>query len=147
MGYRNYEAWTKQEIDELFRLRSNGDTFAEICAKINRSAASAKSAFKRFKKIYPNCIPPKKNIPAERHRREKYSMCWLCQNACVNCEKPVKGWNAKKIKNDGNRIMYVVKKCPNYIPEPWVDKYDCTNYYQNTPKKVVKNGKTSRSET
>lgn len=146
MGY-SYAAWTKPEIDELFRLRSNGDTFAEIGSKINRSAASAKSAFKRFKKDYPNCIPPKKRMPSERHRREKYSMCWLCQNVCVNCEKPVKGWDAKKIKNDGKRIMYVVRKCPNYIPEPWVDKYDCTNYYQNAPKKAVKHGKTSRSET
>lgn len=69
-------------------------------------------------------------------------MCWLCQHAAFDCKKPVDGWKAEKktVKyyNCKKELrMYetvIVKKCPKFEPDPWVDRidpYERQKYYSN----------------
>ena len=73
---------------------------------------------------------------------QKHSMCWLCQHAAFDCKKPVDGWKAEKktvryYNNKKELRMYetvVVKKCPKFEPDTWVDRidpYERQKYYSN----------------
>jgi hypothetical protein len=131
----NNIAWSDEETHTLFGLRRQGVKFSEIGKRLGRSKKGCEAKFYR---LYKERAPRK-------YSRPKYSMCWICQKAATSCRKPVKGWKATKIVNHEYE-SYIVKQCPKYEPEPWVDKYDCSEFFRN-PKKAVKNGKTSRSKT
>lgn len=57
---------------------------------------------------------------------DKKTICWTCKNSMVNCKKPVKGWKAKKIPYKSAKgedlPCWLVKKCPNYDPEPYASR-------------------------
>ena len=136
-------AWSDEEIHTLFRLRRLGVDFSVISKKLGRSTKACQMKFADLRYIYPNI--PIRERASRKYSQPKYSMCWICQKAAISCRKPVKGWKATKIVNHEYEA-YIVKQCPEYEPEPWVDKYDCSEFFQN-PKKAVRNGKTSRSKT
>ena len=136
-------AWSENEIHTLFRLRQQGIDFSVIGRRIGRSTDACRVKHNTMQNIYPN-IKTRERAP-RKYSRPQYSMCWICKKAGIDCKKPVKGWKATKIVNHEYEA-YLVKECPEYEPEPWVDKYDCSEFYQN-PKKAVKNGKTSRPKT
>ena len=135
--------WTINEIRTLFEMRKQGIEFYKIGKKLGRSTGACRKAHEKYRKVYPNI--PIKERAQNTYKKPKYSMCWICKKACIDCKKPVKGWKATKIVNHEYEA-YIVKQCPEFEPEPWVDKYDCSEFYQN-PKKAVKNGKTSRPKT
>lgn len=135
--------WAINEIHTLFEMRKQGIEFYKIGKKLGRSTGACRKAHEKYRNIYPNI--PAKEKAQNTYKKPKYSMCWICKKACIDCKKPVKGWKATKVVNHEGEA-YIVKQCPEYEPEPWVDEYDCSEFYQN-PKKAVKNGKTSRSET
>lgn len=123
--------WTNVEIKILSELRQQGFYFSDISKKIGRSPDACRKMYKRLSDGY-----------SIDYTKPKGSMCWICRKVGVGCKKPVKGWSAIEEVNS-NGVFYIVKRCPEYEPDSWVGRYDCSEFYQNPPK-VVKNDKTSR---
>lgn len=76
----------------------------------------AKSDSKKY------CSKTCKSIMLHKQREENGQLCWLCKNACGECNwskyfKPVDGWVAEPtiIKDSmGNFSSYKIKKCPEF---------------------------------
>ena len=131
---------------KMWRIARENPELRELKKKMEKKRrAEEKEKEKKEKAKRPK--PRKKRTVQKTDRPtiyhgKKHSMCWLCQHAAFDCKKPVDGWKAeKKTVKYYNRKkelrMYetvIVKKCPNFEPDPWVDRidpYERQKYYSN----------------
>ena len=155
--------WSEQEINTLIEARAKGLTMEEIAVLVDRSVKSCNNKmyrllennpelwgvigkrYKKPRKISPpkpkQVVLPKKKVvlkerktlPKPRKAIQRHSMCWLCQRA-GRCKKPVKGWEAKIKESVNEGTLIIVKRCPEFIAEPWVDRMsdqELYHYYHN----------------
>jgi hypothetical protein len=154
--------WSEKEIDTLIEARAEGLTMEEIADLVDRSVKSCNNKMYRLLEKNPELwgvigkrkkkpkkivqtkpkkvVLPKKLVPKERKISPKprkaiqrHSMCWLCQRA-GRCKKPVNGWEAKIKESVNEGTLIIVKRCPEFIAEPWVDRMsdqELYHYYHN----------------
>ena len=156
--------WSDQEISALIAARAEGLTMEEVAVLVDRSVKSCKNKLYRLldkdpelwgvlnkkrkkpKKVVASkpkkvVLPkPKKLAPRERKISPKtrkaiqrHSMCWLCQKA-GKCKKPVEGWDVKIKESVNEGTLIIVKRCPEFIAEPWVAQMsdqELYHYYHN----------------
>ena len=133
---------------KMWRIAQENPELYELKKKMKEERQEEEEKEKKEKAKKPK--PRKKRTVRKTDRTDrpaiyhgqKHSMCWLCQHAAFDCKKPVDGWKVgKKTVRFYNRKkelrMYetvVVKKCPNFEPDPWVDRidpYERQKYYSN----------------
>lgn len=131
---------------KIWRITGENPALYDLKKKIKKEKQKeTKQKETKPKKRKVSKSKKKKPLKTNQHtvyHGQKHSMCWLCQHAAFDCKKPVDGWKAEKktvrYYNCKKELrMYetvVVKKCPNFEPDPWVDRidpYERQKYYSN----------------
>ena len=88
--------WTINEIRTLFEMRKQGIEFYKIGKKLGRSTGACRKAHEKYRKVYPNI--PIKERAQNTYKKPKYSMCWICKKACIDCKKAVKNGKTSRPK-------------------------------------------------
>ena len=108
---------------KIIRIKHNGEnlTISEWSEKTGISAATIRDRYKHGWKVDDIF----KSKPRQKRKYHKASKCWNCARTAANCVwiafyKPVKGWDAQKIKlkTSTKTVIdtYQVNQCPNFIP-------------------------------
>lgn len=100
---------TKQYCSE--KCRVSRIRICKVCGTHFKGSRNQKFCSTRCRQIYFDDVYDKDQ-----------QLCWTCKRATGFCNwsahlKPVKGWNAKKVKYDGNRYYYKIISCPLYLPD------------------------------
>lgn len=127
---RRRKTWTTKENEKLVQLIKNGASFAEAAKTLGRTPKACYTEYAFIAKGKDNVRPRLEGEP-----KQSLSACWICKKA-GHCEKPVEGWDIETHESTYYAIgkikkmeLNIVKFCPRYDPDDYLDKYDTRRFY------------------